>query len=68
LFHLGGPHAVSLYEIGKRILEKGKYKKEALRKWSRHDDVDGPPRIGNVHLNSSRVEALIGRRIRKWAF
>ncbi len=68
LFHLGGPHPVSLYEIGRRILEKGRYKNEALKKWSRQDDVDGPPRIGNVHLNSSRVEALIGRRIKKWTF
>lgn len=66
LFHLGGPHAISLYEIGKRILEKGKYKKEALKKWSRSEDINGPPRIGNVHLNSARVEALIGRKIREW--
>jgi dTDP-4-dehydrorhamnose reductase len=66
LFHLGGPCAISLHEIGKRILEKGKYKKEALRKWSRHDDVNGPPRIGNVHLNSAKIEALIGRKIKEW--
>jgi dTDP-4-dehydrorhamnose reductase len=66
LFHLGGPDAVSLYEIGKRILNKGKYKKEALKKWSRHDDVAGPPRIGNVHLNSAKTEMEIGRKVRKW--
>jgi dTDP-4-dehydrorhamnose reductase len=66
LYHLGGPQAVSLYDIGKRILEKGKYKKEALKKWSRHDDVNGPPRIGNVHLNSAKTEKEIGRKIREW--
>jgi dTDP-4-dehydrorhamnose reductase len=66
LFHLGGPQPLSLYEIGKRILEKGKYKKEALKKWSRHEDVNGPPRIGNVHLDSSMVENLVGRRIKEW--
>lgn len=66
LFHLGGPRAISLYEIGKRILEKGNYKKDALKKWSRRDDVDGPPRIGNVHLNSAKIEALIGRKIKEW--
>jgi dTDP-4-dehydrorhamnose reductase len=66
LFHLGGPQAVSLYEIGRRILEKGKYKKEALKKWSRQDDVDGPPRIGNVHLNSAKTEKAIGRKIKEW--
>ncbi|HMD68664.1 MAG TPA: sugar nucleotide-binding protein [Chitinivibrionales bacterium] len=68
LFHLGGPNPISLYDIGKRILEKGNYKKEALRKLSRYDDVEGPPRIGNVQLDSSKVEAVIGRKIRKWAF
>ena len=66
LFHLGGPKAVSLYEIGERILARGNYKPAALIKWSRHDDKDGPPRIGNVHLNSGKVEKMIGRKIRGW--
>jgi dTDP-4-dehydrorhamnose reductase len=66
LYHLGGPKAVSLYDIGKRILEKGNYNKDALKKWSRHDDVNGPPRIGNVHLNSGKVQTLIKRRIGEW--
>lgn len=66
LFHLGGPEATSLYEIGRRILDKGNYKKETLKRWSRADDVDGPPRIGNVHLNSGKVEGAIGRKIKAW--
>jgi len=66
LYHLGGPKPVSLYDIGKRILDKGKYKKEALKKWSRADDVNGPPRIGNVQLNSGKIERIIGRAIRSW--
>jgi dTDP-4-dehydrorhamnose reductase len=66
LFHVGGPRAVSLYEIGERILRRGNYKKEALKKWSRVDDVNGPPRIGNVHLNSGKVERLLERRIKEW--
>ena len=35
LHHCGGPEPVSLYEIGKRILEKGNYNKESLKLWSR---------------------------------
>jgi dTDP-4-dehydrorhamnose reductase len=66
LYHLGGPKAISLYDIGKRILEKGRYKKEALKKWSRHDDLKGPPRIGNVHLNSAKIEFLLERKIKEW--
>jgi dTDP-4-dehydrorhamnose reductase len=66
LYHCGGPDAIRLYDIGKRILVKGNYKKEALKIWSRNDDISGPPRIGNVHLDSSVVESIIGRGIRPW--
>jgi dTDP-4-dehydrorhamnose reductase len=68
LFHVGGPHAVSLYEIGERILKRGKYRREALRKWSRAEDVNGPPRIGNVHLNSGKTERLLGRAFKPWEY
>jgi dTDP-4-dehydrorhamnose reductase len=68
LFHLGGPRPVSLYEIGERILKRGNYRREALRKWSRKDDVDGPPRIGNVHLNSGKAERLLERTLKPWEY
>jgi dTDP-4-dehydrorhamnose reductase len=68
LFHIGGPRPVSLYEIGERILKRGRYRQEALIRWSRADDVKGPPGIGNVHLNSRKVERLLGRPIRQWEY
>jgi dTDP-4-dehydrorhamnose reductase len=68
LFHVGGPRAVSLYEIGVQILKRGNYSKEALRKLSRKDDVNGPPRIGNVHLNSTKAERLLGRPFKPWEY
>jgi dTDP-4-dehydrorhamnose reductase len=68
LFHVGGPRPVSLYEIGERILKRGNYRQEALMKWSRAEDVNGPPRIGNVHLNSAKAERLLGRPIRHWEY
>ena len=68
LFHVGGPRPVSLYEIGDRILRRGNYRRDALRKWSRADDVNGPPRIGNVHLNSQKAELLLGRSFRLWEY
>jgi dTDP-4-dehydrorhamnose reductase len=68
IFHLGGPRPVSLYEIGERILKRGNYRREALMKWSRADDVNGPPRIGNVHLNSAKAERLLGRPIPHWEY
>ena len=66
LYHCGGPDAVSLYDIGNRILEKGSYNRSALKSWSRSDDKNGPPRIGNVHLNSRKAETIIGRKIKGW--
>jgi dTDP-4-dehydrorhamnose reductase len=68
LFHLGGPRAVSLYEIGERILKRGNYRREALRRLSREDDINGPPRIGNVHLNSRKAEHVLGRFIQQWDY
>ena len=68
LFHVGGPHAVSLYEIGERILRRGDYRREALRKWSRAEDGNGPPRIGNVHLDSGKAERLLGRTFKPWEY
>jgi dTDP-4-dehydrorhamnose reductase len=68
LFHVGGPRAVSLYEIGERILRRGRYRREALRKWSRKDDIGGPPRIGNVHLNSAKAELLLKRPLKPWEY
>jgi dTDP-4-dehydrorhamnose reductase len=68
LFHVGGPRPVSLYEIGERILKRGNYKPEALRKWSRRDDINGPPRIGNVHLNSAKSEQVLGKSFKPWEY
>ena len=36
------------------------YRKEALRRLSRKEDINGPPRIGNVYLNSGKAERLLG--------
>jgi dTDP-4-dehydrorhamnose reductase len=68
LFHVGGPLAVSLYEIGERILRRRDYGRAALRKCSRKDDVNGPPRIGNVHLNSAKAERVLGRSLKAWEY
>jgi dTDP-4-dehydrorhamnose reductase len=68
LFHVGGPRAVSLYEIGERILKRGNYRREALRRWSRAEDVNGPPRIGNVHLNSGKAQQILGRAFMPWDY
>lgn len=55
LFHLGGKECISLHELGRRILVAGGYSHDLLTSWSRHDDITGPPRIGNVGLDSSKL-------------
>ncbi len=65
LHHLGGPEPVSLHEIGLKVIERGGYERRLLRRMSRRDEIDGPPRIGNVHLDSSKLEAWLGRRVRR---
>lgn len=65
-FHVGGPKSISLYEIGQWIIDRGGYDPALLKKLSRLEEKNGPPRVGNVHLNSSKVERLLGRKIRAW--
>jgi len=59
LFHYGGSKGVSLYDIGKLVLKKNDYNKKYLIKASKEDEIDGPPRIGDVRLNSKRVYDLL---------
>lgn len=63
LYHLGGPDAVSLAEIGQQVVAGGAYDSSLLTICSRLDERDGPPRIGNVHLSSARLEAVLETRI-----
>jgi len=59
LFHCGGPVPASLHEVGKRVLEAGCFPGHLLRGISRHEEKNGPPRIGNVALDSSKLSALV---------
>jgi dTDP-4-dehydrorhamnose reductase len=65
-FHIGGPKPVSLHEIGRWIIGRGGYDPALLKKLSRLEEKNGPPRVGNVHLNSSKVEGVLERKIREW--
>jgi dTDP-4-dehydrorhamnose reductase len=64
LFHLGGAEPVSLYEIGRSIIEKGGYPGHLLKRLSRHEEKKGPPRIGNVALDSTRLVSWLDRNFR----
>jgi dTDP-4-dehydrorhamnose reductase len=56
LFHFGGQRRWSLYDIGKYVLNKGGYSPKLLRGIMRQEEKQGPPRIGDVSLNSSKIK------------
>jgi len=59
LFHLGGERRWSLFDIGKYVLDKGGYAPDLLHGIMRHQEKNGPPRIGDVSLNSMKLRSLV---------
>jgi dTDP-4-dehydrorhamnose reductase len=54
LYHFGGPRSWSLHDIGAYVIQRGGYDPALLNGILRHQEVNGPPRIGDVSLNSQR--------------
>jgi dTDP-4-dehydrorhamnose reductase len=59
LFHFGGDKSWSLHEIGQHVLQRGPYPPPLLKGLMRHQEENGPPRIGDVSLNSTKLKTLI---------
>jgi dTDP-4-dehydrorhamnose reductase len=67
LFHLGGPRAITLYQIAQVINRVGGYDPHLLRGCPRRDAGPMPPRAGNVTMNSDKlVRLLSGNPLRPW--
>ncbi|MBN2011683.1 sugar nucleotide-binding protein [candidate division KSB1 bacterium] len=64
LYHFGGEHSWTLHEIGRYVIDKGNYPPELLTGILRHEEQNGPPRIGDVSLNSSRLSEWLASRRR----
>ena len=60
LFHLGGDRRWSLFDIGKYVLDQGGHDPELLHGRMRHQEENGPPRIGDVSLDSRKLRSRIG--------
>jgi dTDP-4-dehydrorhamnose reductase len=60
LYHLGGPRAVTLNQIGQVVNKAGGYDPALLRGCLRHEAGPLPPRAGNVSMCSDRLIALVG--------
>lgn len=63
LYHLGGPKRHSLHDIGKWVLKKGGYDSAHLKTISRTEEIGGPPRMGDVSLDSSKIIKLLNIRL-----
>ncbi len=59
LFHLGGDRKWSLFDIGKYVLDRGGYASGLLHGIMRDQEENGPPRIGDVSLNSRKLRNII---------
>ena len=59
LYHLGGPERVSLHRIGSWVLQQGNFTPALLRGISRFEEKNGPPRIGDVSLDSLKISELL---------
>ncbi|MGL1901760.1 MAG: sugar nucleotide-binding protein [Fibrobacterales bacterium] len=67
LYHAGGPRPVSLYEMGDVISQYCEtYDKSLLKGRYTHEEKNGPPRVKNVHMDSSRVYSLLGWTPKLW--
>lgn len=55
LFHYGGNKRWSLYDIGEHVLKLGGYSPLLLKGRMRHAEVNGPPRVGDVSLDSRKL-------------
>ena len=58
LYHFGDL-TWSLYEIGEYVLERGNYPAHLLMGMLRHDEKNGPPRVGDVSLNYDKLKARL---------
>ncbi len=59
LYHFGGRRSWSLYEIGAHVIRRGGYNPSLLNGILRSQEVNGPPRIGDVSLNSMRYQSRL---------
>jgi dTDP-4-dehydrorhamnose reductase len=60
LFHYGGREQIRLFDLGRAVLRSQNYPPSLLRGIMRNQERNGPPRIGNVSLDSAKLAALLG--------
>jgi len=67
IFHYGGQKSISLYELGKFILQQGNFPENLYKGIFRKDEKEGPPRIGDVTLNSQKIINILGEGLSEYS-
>jgi dTDP-4-dehydrorhamnose reductase len=62
IYHLGGPRALTLYQIAQIVNRVGGYDPALLKGCPRKDAGPMPPRAGDVSMDSDKLVALLGRQ------
>ncbi|MFP4164453.1 MAG: sugar nucleotide-binding protein [Chitinispirillaceae bacterium] len=60
LLHCGGPVKRSLHRLGEYVLRRGGFDPFLLKGILRREEKAGPPRMGDVSLNSAKAEEMLG--------
>jgi dTDP-4-dehydrorhamnose reductase len=60
LYHLGGPRALTLYQIGQIVNRVGGYEPALLKGCLRSEAGPIPPRAGDCTMNSAKLNDLLG--------
>lgn len=63
VYHLGGPQKFSLFDIGAWVLKKNDYNPKYLKGILRSQEKNGPPRMGDVSLNSIKLQNCLSFQI-----
>jgi dTDP-4-dehydrorhamnose reductase len=67
IYHLGGPRAITLFQIAQIVNRVGGYDPYLLRGCLRHEAGPMPPRAGNVSMCSAKLIAALGHNpFRPW--
>lgn len=61
VYHFGGNRAWQLYEIGQHVRDKYNVPQHLLKGICRHEEKNGPPRIGDVSMNSTKLKTTLNK-------
>ncbi len=61
VYHFGGNRSWTLHEIGQYVRDKYQIPKHLLKGIYRHEEVNGPPRIGDVSMNCKKLKTTLNK-------